>query len=770
MKSYLRKLEYDIVLTNISKFAHSSLGRELVNRLSPAKEKVLADRLNRETIAASELFQSNKSPRISNLDQLGDILNAIDEDTIVLDAPLIRFAGDALIEMDAFADVLQEYVSQRKVDVFAGYSREIPRLQESGRYFKSIIGKDGEVKNSASKKLSQLVMQTRGLKQRLSKKIDRISSSLSAGGVLREAPPTIRDGRHVLPVIATHKRAVLGIVHDRSESGGTFFIEPAEIIEDGNELRESELDMEYEIRRILKEATGRLREKKTEIKRGFEILTELDAIFARAIYHLENETVFPEPGVVALLQLRHPLIHAEEIVYNDVILPADWKVLVVSGPNAGGKSVLLKSIGLAVACSQSGIGAFAAPGSTLPFFTDVLVSLGDNQSISEHESTYSGRLREQLQMLDRPEKGRLALIDEPAGGTDPVTGAALALSVLEYLAEAGCRAIVTTHMGQLKNSAENRQGFINGSMNFGIESTEPDYEFRLGLPGSSYTLEIARNIGFPEDILDYAKELSADSFHLDNLIEELSEKTGILNRDIAACSKETIESRKQNAKLHLELKEKSDELEAAKKRVLEENEEIAKAYNSRADSLLSRLGRAGDSDKRIAIRREIKEMSENLATRKKELSIDDESNLLAIGDCVAISCWNGTGIIEEVSKDSYVVRIGNVRLRCSASELSPATSDESTELNIEYNAPVTARFEIDLRGMSSEEAIAELDRSIDDCISAGMTIIRVIHGKGEGVLMRVINRSMKSDKRVLSHRMGEPSEGGTGVTVAKLKK
>ena len=571
-------------------------------------------------------------------------------------------------------------------------------------------------------------------------------------------------------MIATHKRAVLGIVHDRSESGGTFFIEPAEIIEDGNELRESELDMEYEIRRILKEATGRLREKKTEIKRGFEILTELDAIFARAIYHLENETVFPEPGVVALLQLRHPLIHAEEIVYNDVILPAGWKVLVVSGPNAGGKSVLLKSIGLAVACSQSGIGAFAAPGSTLPFFTDVLVSLGDNQSISEHESTYSGRLREQLQMLDRPEKGRLALIDEPAGGTDPVTGAALALSVLEYLAEAGCRAIVTTHMGQLKNSAENRQGFINGSMNFGIESTEPDYEFRLGLPGSSYTLEIARNIGFPEDILDYAKELSADSFHLDNLIEELSEKTGILNRDIAACSKETIESRKQNAKLHLELKEKIDELEAAKRRVLEENEEMARAYNSRADSLLSRLGRAGDSDERIAIRREIKEMSENLATRKKELSIDDESNLLEIGDCVAISCWNGTGIIEEVSKDNYVVRIGNVRLRCSASELSPATSDESTELNIEYNAPVTARFEIDLRGMSAEEAIAELDRSIDDCISAGMTIIRVIHGKGEGVLMRVINRSMKSDKRILSHRMGEPSEGGTGVTVAKLKK
>lgn len=770
MQSYLRKLEYATVLKHQSEFTHSQAARKLISKLTPAKSRTHSDRLRRETIAAAGLLQTGRRPCVSNLDRLGEILQALEEDVILLDASLIRSAGEALIEMDSFASVLQEHIEEQNNDVFAVYAREIPRLPELGKYYYSVIDKDGEIKKSASKKLSKLISQTAGLRQRLSQKIERISVSLSSRGILREAPPTVRDGCHVLPVIATHRRSVKGIVHDRSESGGTFFIEPEEVVSDGNELREAVLDMEYEIRRILKEATGRLRERKTEIQRGYEIFTELDAIYARAEYHLKNKTVFPEEGATALLKLRHPLIPNDEMIPNDVILPVKWKVLVVSGPNAGGKSVLLKSIGLAVACSQSGVGAFVSPGSTLPFFSNVLVSLGDNQSISEHESTYSARLREQLEMLNTLKAGGLALIDEPAGGTDPVTGTALALSVLDYLAASGCKAIVTTHMGQLKNSARDRDGFINGSMNFAIESLEPDYRFRLGLPGSSYTLEIADRMDFPDEVLTRAKEMSGESFRLDNLIEELSKKTTILDREITDNRKETAESLEKNTKLRLELESEITELDKMRRRILEENEEKAREYNSRADSLLTQLGQTQDISERKEIRKKIRDMADTIPVKKESEPADRESNIFEVGDSVAVSGWEGTGVIEEVSNDNCVIRMGNVRLRCSTSDLTPADVSETTVLSIAYNASVDAGPEIDLRGMSAEEAIAELDTSIDDCISAGMTIIRVIHGKGEGILMRAVNRSMKSDRRVLSHRMGEPAEGGTGVTVAELRK
>lgn len=771
MKSYLRKLEYDTVLKHIAKFTSSTRGRELVEGLRPAEEKVEADKLTGETIAASELLLSDETSRISELDQLSDILIAFNDEVIMLDASQIRATGDILLEMDAFADVLQKRIASPKIRVFSGYLKQIPRLPELGKYIRSIINKDGEIQTSASKKLSKLVSTTRSMKQRLKQKIERISTSLSAGGLLRDAPPTIRDGRYVLPVIATHRRAVGGIVRDRSESGGTFFIEPAEIVTDGNDLREAVLDMEYEIRRILREVTGRLRERISEIRSGFEVFAELDAVFAKAAYHIENKTVFPEEGVFALLKLRHPLINTAEIVSNDVILPSDWEVLIVSGPNAGGKSVLLKSIGLAAVCSQSGIGAFAEPGSTLPFFCNILVSLGDNQSISEHESTYSARLSEQLEMLRTLKEGGLALIDEPAGGTDPAAGTALALSVLEYLADSGCKVIATTHMCQLKNLAVSRSGFINGSMNFGLESLKPDYVFRLGSPGSSYTLEIARSMEFPREILTSAEEMSGDSFQLDNLIEELSEKTLLLDREISRRKEETAENREKEAELRLELKDRIAELQTTRDSLLEENKERAVRYSSKADSLLSRLGKTPHGEEQTAIRREIRELSDAYTVGEKHTAVNVKSNNFEIGDPVAVTGWTGTGIVEEVQRGNCVVRIGNIRLRCSSSELSSAEAAEEIQvLNVEYNAPSNVRFEIDLRGMSAEEAIAELDVSIDDCISAGMTIIRVIHGKGEGILMRAVNRSLKEDTRIISYRMGEPSEGGTGVTVAELGK
>jgi len=768
MTSSHKRLEFRKILEDIAARTKSRMGSGKVMSLTPGFQMEEARELRLETEAASVLLDNDiRIPAGAN-DSLHDVCSLLDDGVIVLDPQQLRTVGSILAGMDRFRESLDSI--SENYSALDKYLKRIPRLAKLSERLIFITTPDGELSPDASGELSRLFKQVDRLKRKLSKRIAKISTALSSRNLLRDIPPTLRDGRYVLPVISSRKSDVRGIVHDRSESGETIFIEPSELVEDGNAMREASLDLDFEKRRILKEASLEVRKHLDNLKECLEASVSLDAVFARALYHREFKTFFPPEGRLSLRNLRHPLIHAEEVVPNTVELPEDWRVLIVSGPNAGGKSVLLKAVGLAACMAQSGIGACVDVDSSIPFFTRVYVSIGDQQSIAHHQSTYSARLLEQLEMLRTPGENSLALIDEPAAGTDPLTGAALAASVLEHLAESGCRVIVTTHQGQLKSFAHGKAGFFNGCMNFLKDSMVPDYTFVSGIPGSSFTLEIARRMNFPSSILSRAQELSGDSFRLDRMLEEITSTRKEVRLQLEELAREREEGRESHKRNEAELDRIRTDLLIQNRKIEKDYAELERSVNSRADSLLARLARSESSFERRELRSQIREVSTVSPDHKGISTVDREqaSEDLEPGDWVSVSGWSGCGKIEELGKDQATVILGNLKLRKSLCDLQKVEPPDEKPSSAGWSIPITAETELDLRGMSADEALAELDRAVDDGIVAGIPYINIIHGKGKGILMKAVVDTVRADRRIASFRQGKPSEGGTGVTIVFL--
>ncbi|MEN8207756.1 MAG: Smr/MutS family protein [Candidatus Fermentibacteria bacterium] len=771
MTSSHERLEFRKILEDIALRTGSRMGSEKVMFLTPAFRREEASELRSETEAASALLDKDIRVPAGGNDDLHDICSLLDNGAIVLDPQHLRTVGSILAGMNRFLESADsEGSSAADHSALDKYLERIPRLSKLSDRLISITTPDGELSPNASGELSRLLKQVDRLKRTLSKRIARISTSLSGRKLLRDSPPTLRDGRYVLPVISSRKSDVRGIVHDRSESGETIFIEPSELVEDGNAMREALLDLDFEKRKILKEASFEVREHLGSLKECLEASVSLDAVFARALYHRDYGTVFPPEGRLSLRNLRHPLIPGNEVVPNTVELPPEWRVLIVSGPNAGGKSVLLKAVGLAAVMAQSGIGSCVDVDSSIPFFGRVYVSIGDQQSIAHHQSTYSARLLEQLEMLRTPGERSLALIDEPAAGTDPLTGAALAASVLEHLAESGCRVIVTTHQGQLKSFAHGKPGFFNGCMNFREDSLVPDYTFVEGIPGSSFTLEIARRMSFPDSILARAQELSGDSFRLDRMLEEITSARKEVLLQLEELGREREEGRKSLERNEAELSRTRNDLLLQKQKIEKDYIELEHSVNSKADSLLARLARSESPFDRKKLRSQIREVS-TISHDQRDTSVTDSKPVpgdIEPGDWVNVKGWSGCGKVEETGRDQATVILGNLKLRKPLCDLEKIRPPEEKPSAGGWSIPITAETELDLRGLSAEEALAELDRAVDDGIVAGIPFINVIHGKGKGILMKAVIDTVRADRRIASFRQGKPSEGGTGVTIVFL--
>ncbi len=771
MTSSHARLEFRRILEDIAARTGSRMGSGKVMSLTPGWKREEAIERRRETEAASALLDNDIRIRAGGNDDLHDVCCLLDDGVIVLDPRQLRTVGSILAGMDRFIESVDSSRNET-VDYSAldKHLERIPRLANLADRLISITTPDGELSPDASSELSRLFKQVDRLKRKLSKRIAKISTALSGRNLLRDIPPTLRDGRYVLPVISSRKSDVRGIVHDRSESGETIFIEPSELVEDGNAMREASLDLDFEKRRILKEASLEVRENLNSLKDCLEASASLDAVFARTSYHREHRTFFPPEGSLSLRNLRHPLIPEKEVVGNNVELPPDWRVLIVSGPNAGGKSVLLKAVGLAVIMAQSGIGSCVDVDSSIPFFGRVFVSIGDQQSIIHHQSTYSARLLEQLEMLHTPSLNSLALIDEPAAGTDPLTGAALAASVLEHLAFSGCRVIVTTHQGQLKSFAHGKTGFFNGCMNFRKDSLVPDYTFVAGIPGSSFTLEIARRMKFPDSVLSRAQELSGDSFRLDRMLEEVTSARKEARLQLEELSREREDGRKSLERNEAELDRARTDLLIQKGKIEKDYLDLERSVNSRADSLLARLARSESPEERRELRSRIREVSAVSHDHKLKTSAGREQALGDIepGDWVNVKGWSGCGKVEDIGKDQATVILGNLKLRKALGDLEKIQPPEEKPSSAGWSIPVTAETELNLRGMSADEALAELDRAVDDGIVAGIPFINIIHGKGKGILMKAVVDTVRVDRRIASFRQGKPSEGGTGVTIVFL--
>ncbi len=766
------------VLEQVAGLARSAAGAEMVLEAGPAGSRDDAEALAAATTQAAGLRELGVLPPVGSLDGMMDVIRQLGSGAAALEPSNLRAAGLFLSGCGDFLTSLRSVSDAGRsapAEALSAWSDALPELDGLADHLLDITTAEGELSPDASPELRRLARSAERLRRRISSRVESLSSSLAGSGVLRDSPPTIRDGRFVLPVLSARRREVSGIVHDRSDSGATVFVEPAELVEEGNELRELELEIRHERRRILREATGRLRTEAAALEAGARAAAALDAVFARASWHLSRRTVFPEEGPLSLLGLRHPLIPADEVVENDVALPDDWRLLVVSGPNAGGKSVLLKAVGLASACARAGLGACVREGSTIPFFRDVYVCIGDMQSIRDHLSTYSARLRDQLTMLEAGEGDGelLGLIDEPAAGTDPLTGASLAAALLTTLADRGFRLVVTTHLGQLKTLAGGSPGFYNGMMSFDEETLEPDYRFHAGLPGSSFTFEIAARMGFPEEVLERAASMSEGSFRLDRMLEEITATRREAEDELAGLRRERAEQRSRSLRLQGEVSRRSSELEAARSRLEREHGEELRRISSRADSLLARMSMA-EREERRELRAEIRELTGGGEEHPGGETGEGDGGAatpeeISEGDWVNVRGWSGAGRVERMGRGEAEVLLGSLRLRRPLEELTRAPEPEGGAVTASWETSSASTGEVDLRGMSAEEALVELDSELDACLLAGSGTLLVIHGKGTGTLMRAVADMAGRDPRVVSHRQGAPAEGGTGVTVLELR-
>ncbi|MFO7627025.1 MAG: Smr/MutS family protein [Candidatus Fermentibacteraceae bacterium] len=768
-------LEFTRILRDVAGGCLSEQGAMAVLGLQPTQFPERALELQTETEEAEMLSAIGLGPPVDSIRVLEESLALLERGAIYLEPLQLREVGLAASGFARFRSaacgVLPPAVP------LGSHVSGLPVLESLFTHLLRITTPEGELSPGASPKFAKLFSQVERMRREMSARVAELASRYSASGVLRDSPPSLRNGRFVLPVSSGKRGSVSGIIHDRSESGSTLFIEPSEMVEQGNAMQEAEVELQREKRRILRDATAMVRAEREALERGLEASVGIDAVFARAIYRARENTVFPGSGPMNLLGLRHPLIPRDRVVRSDLTLPDSWRVLVISGPNAGGKSVLMKAAALASVMSRSGLGACVEPGSTMPFFRSVMVSMGDNQSIAEQLSTYSARLAEQRGMLEDADETTLAVIDEPAAGTDPSTGAALAAAVLSELASRGVRVLVSTHMGQLKKMASETPGFLNGSLAFDRETLSPSYSFIYGWPGASFTLEVAGAAGIDRSVLEKARVLAGDSFRLDNLLLELTMTNETRTRETEALAAERLCEAEAARARESEHRNAVEELSLLIDINREEHRRKLQDISSRADSLMAVLSRggAGAGEAREA-RRKIRELVTNetgnaqageAGMRSSSAPAPLSTGELSPGDWVDLEGWNQPGRVESIDGATARVRSGSFLLTRPVSSLSRRNDPAPVPVPFSEWAPFKGSHEVNLLGKTVDEAIGELDERIDSAVVCGLFRLRVVHGKG--TLMSFVTGWLKKDRRVKSLTQASPAEGGTGASIVILK-
>jgi DNA mismatch repair protein MutS2 len=654
----------------------------------------------------------------------------------------------------------------------------------------------GNVLDTASPALANTRSQLRIAHDRLTTKLQKIISSNKIAPMLQEPLITQRDGRFVIPLRAEFKGRVKAVIHDQSSSGATLFIEPLQVVELNNQVRELELAERDEIRRILTELSGIVSQRGPEITITVEALASLDLAFAKARYAdtiqayepeilpFEKQTKNKHPGsYLRLEQARHPLLDPEIVVPIDLVLDPDCYALVITGPNTGGKTVTLKTAGLLILMAACGLHIPAASGSALTLFTSVFADIGDEQSIEQSLSTFSGHISNIIQILEKADQSSIVLLDELGAGTDPQEGSALAQALLNAFLERGITTLVATHFSSLKAFAHVTSGVRNASVEFDVESLRPTYHLTIGLPGRSNALAIAKRLGLDEGIVEQAKTMvSPDEIQADVLLEEIREQRDLVHR----AREEAQQIKESIKKAEVELLKRLDQIEDERRDLIEHAREGARKevedVHAELQGLKRRLAIAGQPLEAISeIEKEFEELEAEVdlpVPREKH----DEPILIPnvrLGDTVYLRSIDAEGVVTSLGEVQAEVQVGRLRVRARIAELETARTknegttgdkvDQVTATRSRSLPDTSTSVEIDLRGRAADEALEELDRQLDSAYLAGVPFLRVIHGKGTGKLREAIRMGMKGNPYVLSFDAGLAAEGGDGVTVIKLR-
>jgi len=776
--SSLRKLEFDKVVERVAALTTTELGRARTLKLHPSQD---VGSIREELTRVSEMKELAIAEGGLPLDGARNIISALRKIRVENQILTIQELLDIGSTLRA-SHSIHSFLTKRKqqyphLSPFVG-SLLVEKVLEFN--ISEALDEQGFVKDSASKELRQIRKDLVAASDALRKKLESILRAVSEQDFLQEEILTTRDGRMVIPVKVEHKTHVAGFIHSTSASGQTVYIEPAESLDLNNALTELQLSEKREIQRILTELSRQVQEIQGPLEQSLYTLVELDLLLAKAKYSIEvvrNPPAIAEAPSIRLRNARHPVLlqrhQRTEIVPLDFEIGGDITTLLITGPNAGGKTVALKTVGLLTVCGMAGLHIPAAPESEIYPFADLFVDIGDDQSIETDLSTFSTHLINMKETIEHSDHQSLVLIDEVGAGTDPAEGAALAAAVLQNLTDRKILTVATTHDGFLKALAHEAAGMENASMEFDQSSLRPTYRFRRGVPGSSFAFELAARIGIADDILDLARRnAGVEKTKLETLILDLERESQQLGtqREKLDAERKTLDALVQEYESRTQqLKKEAGEL---KRKSVSEARDIVRSAKATIEQAIKQIRESNARPEEVrSARKSVQQLTEELYRRTPDEQIDEvDIKSFCAGDKVRLHDGTQVGEITQIQNDYAVVAWGNATMRVKLANLVKQQGAQPTI----YPAPRTdlphieAKNEIDLRGLMGDEAVSQVETFIDNAFVSGLHRVDIIHGKGTGALRKRIAEFLQTCPHVKSFRLGEWNEGGTGVTVVEI--
>lgn len=785
-RSSFKTLEYEKVIIKLSEHTVSRLGKEKVRTIKPSNNKELIIEQLEETEDAALLTRLRGGIPLAAFEDIRPHLKrvrvqgSLNGTEVAQIGRLLR----TLREIKTFFRKAEEddiplnrlYEKINKLESFSSLEKKIFNIVDEG----------GHVLDDASSKLQGL---RNGIKQTESRARQKLESIVRGpqARFLTDALITMRNDRYVIPVKAENRSTFGGVVHDQSSTGQTLFIEPQSVVDLNNRLRQYQVEEKYEVERILAELTLEIEPYREDLEEHLKMLVELDVIQAKGRFAKAIKAVKPRISTdnhVAMYQARHPLLGDEEVVPNDIIIGEDFKTMIVTGPNTGGKTVVLKTLGLLQLMGQSGLFIPAEEDSTMGIFSSVYADIGDEQSIEQSLSTFSSHLTTIVNILKQMDDKSLILLDELGAGTDPQEGAALAIAILDAIAQSGSYVMITSHYPQLKAYGYNRPETINASMEFDVDTLSPTYRLLIGIPGRSNAFEIARRLGLDSMIIESAKQLmSGESQSVDQMIEDLEGKRKQAESEAGKATQELRDAERLHRELKAEYKAYQDEKDRLRKKAEKEANTYLEKKKQEAETIIKDLRQKQldgnmneplkehefiDAQTRLSnLKAEEESLKKNKILRKQK-----QKKALKIGDSVEVQSFGQKGtLIEHADNDHWVVQMGMLKMKLPESDLVQIEQEKEPQQRVSVKRSSSAGIstEIDVRGERVEEAVNKVDQYLDQALLANYPKVTIIHGMGTGAVRKGVHQYLKKHSQVTAFNDAPANQGGNGATIVTFK-
>lgn len=779
-------LEFDKIKRILSEYAISAIAKEETAKLAPYSDEEAVKRLQQETSEGLAVIKSGINLPLEGIRDIRESLELAKVGAILSPKELLDIAS--VMETSR---LVKSVWSKKKlentpiIDEIANSLHTFLSLEEKIK--RAIISED-EIADDASPKLNSIRRQKKNLSQSIRNKLNEIISSPYYQKALQDSIVTVRQDRYVVPVKQEFRSSIPGVVHDQSASGATLYIEPMAVMKMNNELRQLEAEEKKEIERILVDFSEKIQENADFLYDTLYALAHLDFIMAKANYSLAIkgvEPIFNNRGYINILQGRHPLLKGDPVPL-DIFLGDKFNILIITGPNTGGKTVALKTAGLFVLMAQSGLHLPAKEDTEVSIFEEVFADIGDEQSIEQSLSTFSSHMKNIKEIIDLANDKSLVILDELGAGTDPTEGAALAMAILNYLYKKGSKVLATTHYSELKAFAFSTEGVENASMEFDLVTLSPTYKMTIGIPGKSNAFEIAKRLGLKEEVVNLAKGLLAEeNLKLEDLLTHIEQEKSKAESE----TEELKELKAEYARKLEKLEEEQQKLKMQEEKILESARKKARLMLDKTEREAEQIIRSlkeAETERQLHIKSQaaeeartwLREMGEELQDSKIEPITNDSKNynrLLKPGQRVRISNLGQEGYVLSIdeSSKSAMVQVGVMKVNVPTATLIPVKDREIEEEKSRYSSIAMDKArqistEIDLRGLTLDEALIKVDHYLDDAKIAGIPQVTIIHGKGTGALRKGITEMLRGRRDIKSFRLGNIDEGGSGVTVVEL--